>query len=434
MDLIEEFLARYRKEYDYYDQVARLVAQVLESDLQAAGIRSMVTSRAKGLARLEAKLHQRADAKKYSSIDDIYDDIVDLAGARIAMYFPAEDDQVGRLIRQRFVIIGTPKSFPDGSPPPYDKRFSGYRATHYRVQLQESSLSETQKRYAVAEAKAEIQVASVLMHAWAEVEHDLVYKPLQGSLSQEEYAILDELNGLMLAGEIALERLQKAGESRVAAGGRPFSNHYDLAAHLLDKAGEALRSEITDSVLGRVDLLFEMLGKLDKKTPDHLDAYIKALHADLERRPIAEQIIDQLLAEDESRYPIYEQIRARHAGSGFPLAGADERIQAANQNIVDFLAEWTRLERLLREFVRQIPDRQGIFLPSSKAIEQLGLLDPATRGEFDRIRRLRNNLVHGVETPDPADLREAVERLRQITQSLETQTAAQTIAPADTIS
>ncbi len=48
------------------------------------------------------------------------------------------------------------------------------------------------------------------MHSWAEVEHDLVYKPINGKLSDEEYAILDEINGLVLSGEIALERLQKA--------------------------------------------------------------------------------------------------------------------------------------------------------------------------------------------------------------------------------
>lgn len=68
-------------------------------------------------------------------------------------------------------------------------------------------LSEAEKRYAVA--RVEVQVASVLMHAWSEVEHDLVYKPLQGGLSTEEYAILDELNGLVMAGEIALESVIK---------------------------------------------------------------------------------------------------------------------------------------------------------------------------------------------------------------------------------
>ena len=93
------------------------------------------------------------------------------------------------------------------------------------------------------------------MHAWAEVEHDLVYKPLQGMLSQDEYAILDELNGLVMAGEIALEHLQRAGEARVAIGGRAFINHYDLAAHLLNAAAPSLKRPVTDTVLGRVDLL-----------------------------------------------------------------------------------------------------------------------------------------------------------------------------------
>jgi ppGpp synthetase/RelA/SpoT-type nucleotidyltranferase len=83
------------------------------------------------------------------------------------------------------------------------------------VRLRESTLNDAQKRYVAA--LVEIQIASVLMHAWAEVEHDLLYKPVQGRLSDDEYAILDELNGLVMTGEIALERLQKAGEARVAA-------------------------------------------------------------------------------------------------------------------------------------------------------------------------------------------------------------------------
>ena len=64
--------------------------------------------------------------------------------------------------------------------------------------MREESLDRSQKKYTTA--RIEIQVASVLMHAWSEVEHDLVYKPLQGTLSDEELAILDELNGLVLAG------------------------------------------------------------------------------------------------------------------------------------------------------------------------------------------------------------------------------------------
>src|SRR5260370_39389486 len=82
-------------------------------------------------------------------------------------------------------------------------------------------------------------------------------------LSVEEYSILDELNGLVMAGEIALERLQRAGEARVAAEGRVFRSHYDLAAHLLNAAGATLRGPEANTAIGRVDLLFELLSQLD---------------------------------------------------------------------------------------------------------------------------------------------------------------------------
>ena len=102
MGLIEEFIARYCREFDYYDQTARLIAQALDSNLQAAGIRSMVTSRAKSPARLEAKVRQRARTKNFTTLEEISADIVDLAGARVALYFPGERDQVDRLVKQLF--------------------------------------------------------------------------------------------------------------------------------------------------------------------------------------------------------------------------------------------------------------------------------------------------------------------------------------------
>ena len=282
MSLTDDFVSRYRKEYDFCDQAARLVAQILDAALESAGIRAIVTYRAKSATRLETKIGQRAQTRDYSSIDDIYHDIVDLAGARVALYFPAERNQVGKLIQDLFVLTDSPKEFPAGSTPSYTKRFSGYWATHYRVRLRESSLNEAQRRY--TDALVEVQVASVLMHAWAEVEHDLVYKPTQGRLSDEEYAILDELNGLVIAGEIALERLQKAGETRVVSRGHQFNNHYDLAAYLLDKAGPALKGPVPDAALGRVDLLYALLESLDLGTPENLERYLEAISEDTERR------------------------------------------------------------------------------------------------------------------------------------------------------
>ncbi len=133
MTLIQDFLARYRKEYDFYSAAGRLVAQTLESSLQAAGIRGMVTHRAKAVKGLETKCRQRAESRNYRTVEAIFDDIVDLAGVRIALYFPGERDQVDHLINRLFIQVAPAKQFPLESPPNRPKRFSGYAATHYRV-------------------------------------------------------------------------------------------------------------------------------------------------------------------------------------------------------------------------------------------------------------------------------------------------------------
>jgi len=408
MNVIEHFIARYRKEYDYFDQVARHAAQMLEGQLIAAGIRSIVTSRAKAVDRLEAKVRERAARKNYASVEAIFDDIVDLAGMRVAMYFPGDHAHIDNIIRSLFDLVSDPITFPDpATPPKYKKRFCGYLATHYRVQLKETVLDEAEKHH--AEARLEIQLASVLMHSWAEVEHDLVYKPRQGELSEEEYTILDELNGMVLAGELALERLQKAGETRVAAGARRFSNHYDLASHLLSTVGNLKGTSIGATALGRIDLLYELLIYLSFATPEHLKRYIASVNTELEKRPLSDQIIDQLLAEDKSRYTVYENLRARR-----PVAGpAREGPGREDQRSVDsFLQEWVGLEQKINEFLKTL-GKDRIYA-SRGLLSKLGITDESLLTDFERIRGMRNEIVHGLAIPAASDLREAEGRIQEI--------------------
>lgn len=407
-------MQRYRKEVDYYDQAARLGAQVLESQFQAAGIRAIVTSRAKSPLRLDSKVRQRRPADGYRDADAIFDDIVDLAGIRVALYFPLQRDQVDTIIRQLF-FVHKEKSFPDsGTPPKYQKRFSGYSAMHYRVTLQDKAVGEAQRRY--CEARIEIQVASILMHAWSEVEHDLVYKPMQGALSKEEYAILDELNGLVMAGEIALERLQSSGDARVSAGGRKFANHYELAAYLLGKAdvqsGMALQQG-----LGPADTLFELLATLGLDTPDLLGPYLLVLHSDFERRPIAMQIIDQILSENESRYQVFERLRLSREPSKIDSVSPSEA--ARDQALGFFMQRWIDYERTVRGLMSHRGERGGPPVLAPGHLEQAGIIDHAVRLRLEPIRSLRNKVVHGLFEGQPDELEENGRLLAEITRELE---------------
>src|SRR5690554_5157620 len=204
MSIIERFMSQYKQAYVSYEKLAQLCARQCERILERAGVRAIVTFRAKRIDRLHEKVLSRAKRKNYQTVDEIYRDIQDLAGVRIAFYFPADKDEIYELIQSQF-FVDAYRDFPQhqqGNGVIYKKRFAGYSARHYRVRLKPDTLADSEQEY--TDQSIEIQVGSVLMHAWAEVEHDLVYKPLTGELSYEEYAILDELNGLIHSGEIAL--------------------------------------------------------------------------------------------------------------------------------------------------------------------------------------------------------------------------------------
>jgi ppGpp synthetase/RelA/SpoT-type nucleotidyltranferase len=416
LDLISQFISRYRKEFDFYEQACRIAAQALDSSLQSAGLRAIVTSRAKNPTRLETKVRQRSGAKSYATVEEIYEDIIDLAGVRVALYFPAEREEVGRIIKSLFVPLAEPKEFPTAGQPTYKKRFSGYWATHYRVRLAENLLNEAQMRY--SEAPLEIQVASVLMHAWSEVEHDLVYKPLQGRLSEDEYAILDELNGLVLAGEIALERLQRAGESRISVYDREYTNHYDLASSLLELSREKLVGlNIHGSVIGRVDLLFQLLKELKLNTPQRLAQYVSALHSDFESRPLAEQIIDQVLSEDVNRYSIFEHIRMQDVPV-IEFGEVGKPGLTKSEAIGEFISHWIDYEKMIQSKAVQ-NGMTGVPASPIRLLHSIGAIPPDLIVVAEQLQQFRNRLVHGIHVPKMELIRLQTSQLRKLTELLQ---------------
>lgn len=312
MNIIEEFINHYTKEFDFYREASRICAQICETNMEQMGIRAIVTNRAKKIERLRDKLEKRNFNKNYNSFEDINEDIVDFSGVRIALYFPGDLNKVQQFIEANFEIKEC-KSFPesiksnDSKKREYRKRFSGYWATHYRVYLKSKDLSGESKKY--SQALIEIQIASALMLAWAEVEHDLIYKPFSGELSYEEYQILDELNGLVLSGEIALERLQKAVRNRVSQGGKEFNNHYELAMFLYNKLGSVTEESQSEIVLGRVDLLYNCLKSSNFNKPEYLKEFLLGINPDTRSRSIVDQIMDKIREFNPMLYESYLNVK-----------------------------------------------------------------------------------------------------------------------------
>ena len=401
MELINQFIEDYKSKFNYYDMAARLGAKLLEEALRSSGIRAMVTSRAKNPSRLKVKVEQRSRKRGvfYQTLAEIYEDIADLSGVRVSLYFPGDREKADKVINTLFAVREI-RSFPNESKPPtYNKRFSGYWANHYRVQMREEQLDARQKKY--AQVRLEIQVASVLMHAWSEVEHDLIYKPLKGALSEEELSILDELNGLVLSGEIALERLQAAGDKRIQSTTAAFSNQYDLASYLYNYLNSSPPSSDIKVRMGNVELLFRLLNRLKLDSVQELGQILKSLRLQNDRRTVCQQLTDRILSGNSRRYALYLELH--------PLSEnmPEERKQAVEHFIDLWIALESSLNRLIR---RRSPKSRGNAMQAA-CVKRIKVFSSEDLEIFSRLLGIRNYLIHGIEIPGTDQLNHMCDEL-----------------------
>jgi len=400
MGVIEDFVNQYKKEYDYFDTVSNMVAKKIEEALYASGIKAIVSSRAKNPDHLLEKLRQRNEKRKppYKNFDEIYNDICDLSGVRVALYFPSDRNKVDKIIEKLFSPSIQQKIFPsDAKTPSYEKRFSGYWAQHYRVQLQDKDLHDDQKRY--SQAKTEIQVASLLMHAWAEVEHDLVYKPLSGKLSEEEYAILDELNGLVMAGEIALERLQVAGEKRVLEQ-KEINDPYELSSFLSNKFNKNIKDN--NIPLGNMNLLYELLKNSYSASIPTNSPYLKnLLDSNINQSAISDQMIDNYILGNSSRYKILSELKSNPYREN----------KIYNSYFDDFINQWVKIETLIIEKSKILnPNFKNVF--SQNNLEKLFSKNEVE--QICRLRRIRDRIIHENESLSLPEMKMLVEDAKRL--------------------
>jgi len=112
-------------------------------------------------------------ARKLSRPDKTYDelwDVTDLIGLRIITFFDDEVDQIGRMVEARLPVDF--QHSVDKRRHQMEGRF-GYRSLHYIFRLAEHPFEVDPEG---PQPRCEIQIRTMLEHAWAEIEHDLGYK------------------------------------------------------------------------------------------------------------------------------------------------------------------------------------------------------------------------------------------------------------------
>jgi len=304
-------------------QALALVTSVLDE----AGINYLsVTGRVKTVASFAEKSGRVADGKPLYT--DPLREITDQIGIRVITYVQSDVDAVADLLADQVVV----KDDRDmGRETASEGRF-GYASRHLLVELDPAR--EGMAAYALLRGRiVQVQVRTVLQHAWAEFEHDIRYK---GQMPAEHARDFDR-RFTLAAGLLELadrefstirDRLREAAAPSVAptdddprldprelaaflAGqyadaGWSRTDHYawisglllELGITSLDELGDALRPTATMGLNERMDYRYPpgAVRRLDDALLAVFEERYVGLHGNAHREPLLRQRLERLRA------------------------------------------------------------------------------------------------------------------------------------------
>ena len=165
-------ISAYRSVESFYANLASVIAEILEKCLKNRDIKVLsVQHRAKEPGKFGRKAATPSEADPNNpKYPEPLKEITDLAGVRIITFFPQTVTNINSLIVDEFEIVEQA----DKGQELIEKERFGYQSVHYLVRLKpdRARLAEYKN---FATAITEVQVRTILQHAWAEIEHDIQY-------------------------------------------------------------------------------------------------------------------------------------------------------------------------------------------------------------------------------------------------------------------
>jgi putative GTP pyrophosphokinase len=256
-------IEKYQKVRPLYAEYAGVIRNILSEAFNVQSIKiHSIEARAKAINSfgVKAATPDPDDPNKPYYPNPI-SDITDLAGVRVIVFFPRTLDVVDSIIKTQFDII---EKLDKTLILLKEEKF-GYGSIHYLVRLKENRINLLEyNRF--NNLVAEIQIRTILQHAWAEIEHDIQYKAVEtipstirrrfmslaGLLEiadREFQAIEDEderlrrdarqsvQEGKLEQVEITPDALKTYLDKKLGADGRMTESSYQWTAKLLHKLG-----------------------------------------------------------------------------------------------------------------------------------------------------------------------------------------------------
>lgn len=163
----------YQRIKPLYDSFAQTVKEILSNSISEKRIKvASIEARAKSIESFGNKSISQSeiDPSEPKYLNPL-NDITDLAGVRVITFFPNSIEDIDADIINQFDVLERINK--TDILMKTDKL--GYQSIHYIASLKHNRRNLPEySRY--TELKVEIQVRTILQHAWAEIEHDIQYK------------------------------------------------------------------------------------------------------------------------------------------------------------------------------------------------------------------------------------------------------------------
>jgi len=221
MSQIDDSATAYAKLLPDYEAFSIKMRSLIEDLVRSRSIHfQIIESRAKTLASFEEKV-----ARPGKSYTNAIDEISDLCGCRVITYYLEDVKLVSDILKSEFHVLEEELSH---QPPALQADRFGYLSAHYVVKLNEERANLTEWA-SYKSFRAEIQIRTVIQHAWSAVSHALQYKAeteVPSALRRRLYRIAglfelaDEEFGSIRDQRISL---RKSASKAIAAGEKNIS-------------------------------------------------------------------------------------------------------------------------------------------------------------------------------------------------------------------
>jgi ppGpp synthetase/RelA/SpoT-type nucleotidyltranferase len=230
----QDILVDYKQKRPQYEKLVKLTREKCEDLLTNISIKGVVQGRAKKPDSLETKLKDPGFEKWVSENQKSYKhpiyehpDMMDLAGVRIGLFFPEDILTVEEEILKHFNKMHTFGTVTDERTAPRDKNEDiekhdippwvdsvGDHWEHYGYKSWQIVVTWKEPPDGVEDLikplRVEIQVGTVVSQAWAEVQHNIIYKkPPNVRATPTMKRMIDAINGMAITTEIMLRELRR---------------------------------------------------------------------------------------------------------------------------------------------------------------------------------------------------------------------------------